>query len=117
MTTTTTGTDLIAAAAHGLLADEIITDYNRVADDCGCLTLVRLDFADGTYIVAGAEYADDGETVDGYSWTAWSPADEGPGVLFPQEDQPLETDGGTDINRFAADMRRYSQRGRWSTNS
>ena len=111
--TTTTGTDLIAAAAHGLLADEIITDYNRVADDCGSLTLVRLDFADGTYVVAGAEYADDGETVDGYTWTAWTPSDsdEGPGV-FPQ-DEPLSTDGGTDINDFAADMRRYSQRGRW----
>lgn len=97
--TTTSGIDILSGFACDLLAEGTITDYNRVADECGELTLLRLDFADGTYAVAGAEYGEDGETIEGYTWTTWTPTE------IEGIDDPLSTDGDTNLARFVKDMR------------
>lgn len=101
---TETGIDTLCQQAADMLADGTITDHNRAADDCGELTLIRVDFADGSFAIAGAEYSDDDgrdPLVVGYTWTHYWPRPSDEGCYG----EPGKTDGGPDVTRFARDMR------------
>lgn len=93
-------TNPLTIAADTLRSEGVITDYNTFADDCGEPTLLRIEFGDGTFIVAGIESDDDGEP-EGYTWTAYEHVADG-------DDSALNAGGGTDWDKFAADVRAFA---------
>jgi hypothetical protein len=93
--------------AIALLEEGTITEWDWIPDsETGSLTLLKLGFADDTYVVASADYAGDGETVIGYTYSCYKNQH---GVV-DGPDEPLTTDGGTDLAEFPADMRLLASR-------
>ena len=85
--------------AYTLRDEGTINDFCAFADDCGEATLLRINFADGTYVVAGIESDEDGEP-EGYTWTAYD--------VIDGDDVAMNTGGGTDWEMFAKDMRTFA---------
>ena len=84
--------DLLWTIALGLNNDDQIADVSRCADECGQMTLVRIDGSDGSYVIAGLESDDDGE-VDGYTYT-----------LYSSDGEIVSTDGGSDVDMLGSDI-------------
>ena len=80
-------------------SDDAITGWDYVADAGGYLTMLRLNFADNTYVLAFLESGPDGEPA-GYTWTRYEPSN-----TIGMDDIPWGTDGGTDPAMFSDDMR------------
>lgn len=70
---TTTAYDIALALFHADI--DGIEDVSRHQDDNGNLTLARVDFTDGTILIAGEEEDEDGN-VDGVTWSVYLDEDE-----------------------------------------
>lgn len=89
--------DEVYRLALDLLDVDGVADVNLVADDCGVLTLVAVEFDDDACLIVGPE--DEG----GYTFTAYSGPD--------YDGQPLaervcDTDGDTTLDSLADAIRR-----------
>lgn len=95
-------TTALIDVARQLEDEGVITGWDYVPDDCGYLSLIRLDFDDETYAIAGIE-SDINGNAEGYTWTLYD------GSLVDAPHAMITTDGGTDFTQFASDMRTQAQ--------
>ena len=84
--------DMLWQTALNLHRGDEVADVSQFADECGQMTLIKVDGFDGSYVIAGLE-SDDGGQVDGYTYTLYS-AD---GLI-------VSTDGGSDVDMLGSDI-------------
>lgn len=90
--------------ALGLFHADIdgIEDVNRYRDDNGNLTLARVDFTDGTILIAGEEEDEDGNP-EGVTWSVYADDDELEHRTGAVDGSPDLEDLGDVIRDIAAD--------------
>ena len=84
--------DMLWQTALDLHRGDEVSDVNQFADECGQMTLIKVDGFDGSYVIAGLE-SDDGGEVDGYTYT-----------LYTADGEIVSTDGGSDIDMLGSDI-------------
>ena len=92
-------TDDVYRIATDQLGTRGVADVNLTADDCGVLTLVAVEFADGGVMVISPE-------GDGYSFVSYTAAE--------YDEQPLaervfSTDGDATLDSLPAKIRLHAQ--------
>lgn len=80
--------------ACGMRDNPVIESVGHYIDEHGNLTETRIDFVDGTIILVGDEYDDDGN-IDGFTYSRYNSQE------HYNADEETETHGGRDTADFA----------------